>query len=152
MTDYYGQLGLERGVSKSEIKQAYRKLVKQYHPDVNPGNTQAESKFKLIHQAYETLMDDKLREQYDTKLKSNSANASQEFTSRARAKQDHMNGFDTKVNPSVAFDPAKIRAQYEQFFGMTGKKQEADGQAKSGGKNPLDTTDIFNQFFGVRKK
>lgn len=151
MTDYYSQLGLERGVSKNEIKQAYRKLVKQYHPDVNPGNPQAESTFKLIHQAYETLMDDKLREQYDKKLTSNSAKASQEYTSRAQAKQDHMSGFNMKASPSVAFDPAKIRAQYEQFFGITGKKQE-DQEGKTANKNPMDTTDIFNQFFGVRKK
>jgi molecular chaperone DnaJ len=141
MTDYYGQLGLKHDVSKSEIKQAYRKLAKQYHPDVNHGNPQAESKFKLIHQAYETLMDDHLREQYDAKLRANSSNTSQQFKTDAKMEQNEMSGFEDK-----------IKAQYAQFFGMTGKKQQQDGQAKSKGKNPIDTTDIFNQFFGVRKK
>ncbi|MBP1905431.1 molecular chaperone DnaJ [Paenibacillus turicensis] len=141
MTDYYGQLGLKQDVSKSEIKQAYRKLAKQYHPDVNHGNPQAESKFKLIHQAYETLMDDQLREQYDAKLRANLSNTSPQFKTQAKAEQDVLSGFDER-----------IKAQYAQFFGMAGKKQQQDEQTKSKGKNPIDTTDIFNQFFGVRKK
>lgn len=62
--DYYEVLGLTKGASKDDIKSAYRKLAKKYHPDVNkePG---AEEKFKEIQEAYDVLYDDKKREMYD---------------------------------------------------------------------------------------
>lgn len=63
--DYYGVLGLKRGASEAEIKKAFRRLARKYHPDVNPGDKQAEAKFKEIAEAYEVLGDPKNRAQYD---------------------------------------------------------------------------------------
>src|SRR5512143_2844110 len=64
--DYYEVLGVPRGSDEKEIKSAYRKLARKYHPDVNPGDRSAEGKFKEISEAYEVLSDPHKRSQYDT--------------------------------------------------------------------------------------
>lgn len=63
--DFYDILGVKKDASEAEIKKAYRKLAKQHHPDKNPGNKDAESKFKEISQAYAVLSDSEKRAQYD---------------------------------------------------------------------------------------
>ncbi|MCE3230087.1 MAG: molecular chaperone DnaJ [Alphaproteobacteria bacterium] len=63
--DYYELLGVSRSSAADEIKKAYRKLAMKYHPDKNPGNKEAETKFKEISEAYEVLQDDQKRAAYD---------------------------------------------------------------------------------------
>jgi len=63
--DYYDILGVSRTASEKDIKQAYRKLARKYHPDVNPGDTSAEAKFKEVNTAFEVLSDAKKRKAYD---------------------------------------------------------------------------------------
>ncbi len=63
--DYYEVLGVEKGASEDEIKKAYRKIAIKYHPDRNPGDKQAEEKFKEAAEAYNVLHDPKSRQQYD---------------------------------------------------------------------------------------
>lgn len=64
-TNYYDLLGVARDAGDKEIRQAYRRLARQYHPDVNPGDTQAEEKFKEINAAHEVLSDGEKRRKYD---------------------------------------------------------------------------------------
>lgn len=91
--NYYEILGVPRNASNDDVKKAFRKLARQYHPDVNPGDKTAEEQFKDINEAYDTLSDDQKRSEYNRSLlggnrrrppKSNSSNgngtdARQEF-------------------------------------------------------------------------
>jgi len=64
-TRYYEVLGVEKSANDDELKKAYRKLAMQYHPDKNPGNKEAEEKFREATEAYEVLKDSRKRSQYD---------------------------------------------------------------------------------------
>ena len=63
--DYYEILGVNKSANGDEIKKSFRKLAMQYHPDRNPGDKEAEAKFKEINEAYEVLKDEQKRAAYD---------------------------------------------------------------------------------------
>ena len=63
--DYYEVLGVKRGATEQEVKSAYRSLAKEFHPDRNAGDKEAERRFKEVNEAYEVLSDDQKRAAYD---------------------------------------------------------------------------------------
>lgn len=153
MADYYERLGVSRDAVLSEIKAAYRKLAKRHHPDANPGDPQAESRFKEIVEAYETISDTARRAAYDERLLQGNP-ASQSSPGSGNAGPGAQRRTSGGTMGADHYDPARMREQFEQFFAMPRKEKNASepGKEASEGKNPLDTSALFNQFFGYRKK
>ena len=117
-TDYYKTLDVSRSADASEIKKAYRKLARKHHPDVNPGNDDAEKKFKEIQEAYAVLSDSEKKEQYDR--------------------------FGTvDGDPTAGFDPFRRARRRSTWQDSEGVRVDFDGM---GGFQDLG--DIFSQFFG----
>jgi len=65
MADYYSELGIGRDADEKEVRSAFRRLARQHHPDLNPGDEKAEERFKRVNEAYEVLSDDEKRRAYD---------------------------------------------------------------------------------------
>lgn len=121
--DLYDILGVSRSASHEEIKKAYRRLAKQYHPDVNPGNKQAEERFKEASAAFEVLSDEKRRKLYDEfgpdALRSGFDAARAEEVRRWRRQGAPPGGqpfdFGDFATTSEGFDFGSI---FEQIFGQ----------------------------------
>ncbi len=102
MAEYYDILGVEKGASQEEIKKAYRKKALQHHPDRNPGDKEAEKKFKEISEAYEVLSDPQKREMYD------------------RYGKDGMNGFAGARGGRTAGGFSSMEEALRTFMGAFG--------------------------------
>ena len=109
--DYYSLLGVERGATGEEIKRAYRKAVFRYHPDRNPGDTEAAEKFKQVLDGYEILSDKKKRSVYDevTQPPDSEQNVEEESAQPESGKFDDSFGqhfqFNQKYQQAVEPEP-----------------------------------------------
>jgi curved DNA-binding protein len=125
--DYYSVLGVSRSATDLEIKRAYRRLARQYHPDVNPGNREGEERFKEINEAFEVISDPDSRRKYD------------QFGDQWR-NADQINEMRQRGGGGFGFHPGgagggfggNLNEIIGQFFG--------GGRPEGGGGNPLGTT------------
>lgn len=147
MKNLYEILEVAKTAAADEIKKSYRSLAKKYHPDLHPGDKQAEARFKEINEAYATLGDEEKRRRYDEAQQTAStgaypgAVAGQKKSSRA------------PMNPD--FDISNMAQGFESFFGFNPKTGEISNEEKVSGnakkpKNPLDMGDLFKKYMGFK--
>jgi molecular chaperone DnaJ len=135
--DYYKILGVDEKAGGAELKNAYRRLAKQYHPDANPGDKQAEERFKEISEAYEVLNDPKKRQQYDQMRKYG-------FSGQ---------GFGGQGFSGQGFDFSHIDFQNIDFSQFQGFNQRRKSGGSTGGYDFLGGLgNIFSQFFDLGEK
>lgn len=120
-SDYYQTLGVGEEATADEIKRAYRRLVRQHHPDKNPGNAESEEQFKAVQEAYEVLSDPQKRKEYD----------------RAR-----RNPFGPRPGPYGPGDGVSF-----EFTG-TGADAFSDLFGRGAGAEGFDVSDAFSELFG----
>jgi len=113
--DYYNLLGVKRDASEQEIKRAYRKLARQYHPDVNPGDKSAEARFKEINEAYEVLSDKEKRQKYDRY--GDQWQYADQFA-RAGAQQSPFRDFGQGGAEGAQFEEADLESLFGDLFGF----------------------------------
>lgn len=135
--DYYKIMGVEKTASQDEIKRAYRKLAKKYHPDLNPNDEKAQEKFKEVSEANEVLSDEKKRKQYDQMGKYGFSNG-QQFDPSAYGFGGGQGGTYTYSSS----DGTDFSDFFNTIFG--------GGQSSSGGMG-FDIGDLFGGATGGRR-
>lgn len=137
--DYYRVLGVPEQADENQIKQAYRRLAKKYHPDLNPDNLAAEEKFKSVVEAYEVLGDAVKRKEYDLKR------------AKIRDKRQHTTSAAAGT-PDMNIDFGNLSRDMARYFGFSFAKGSTGGGSlkKAGEKNPLDVTEMFEAFMKVK--
>ena len=137
--DYYEILGVSKDASSEEIKKVYRRLARQYHPDLNPGNKEAEEKFKTIGEAYEILSDSSRRSQYDqfSRYWQQNGFAGNKQTPKPK-------GWDSRANArsSQEVDPSQFN-DFESFvnqvIGVSNRKEPKNSPGNTSTSDPFRT-------------
>ena len=131
MTDYYAILGVARDADENDIRARYRKLAKEFHPDLHPGDKEAEARFKEIGEAWAVIGDAESRVKYDSKR----------AQQRTTQKKSHS-------APMGEVDYSKMMSQFDSFFGKSVTMSPGAKQAN----NHIDATGLFEKFMGMGYK
>ncbi|MDO5713504.1 MAG: J domain-containing protein [Tissierellia bacterium] len=127
--DYYKVLGVDKNASEKEIKSAYRKLAKKYHPDLNPGNEKFQEKFKEVNEAYEVLSDPEKKQKYDT------FGSNYDFSQGYNFDPNQYGYSYTSTGGSGDFSDF-----FEMFFGGSG--------TRTGDRRGFNVSDLFSDLGG----
>lgn len=124
--DYYKILGVDKTASADNIKKAYRKLARKYHPDVNPNDKTAESKFKELQEAYDILKDEKKRKEYD-ELGTNYFNFKNAGAGGGPSQGEYYYNYSTGGPSGFNFNAGEAGVNFEDIFSdlfsRSGRKQ-----------------------------
>ncbi|ADY27041.1 chaperone DnaJ domain protein [Deinococcus proteolyticus MRP] len=135
--DYYEVLGVSRSASDSDIKSAYRKLAKQYHPDKNAGDESAAEKFKEIGEAYAVLSDPQKRQAYD------------QFGHTGQVPPGGYPGGGFQGGDFGGFDPSQFSDFFQEMFGGRAAGMGGRGGFTSPDGRPIDLEDLFGGLGGM---
>lgn len=145
MENLYQILGVAEDAPEETLKLAYRRLAKKYHPDAHPDDAACEKKFREINEAYSVLSSLEKRKKYDETLR------------RAGAKDERAfrreSGKSQQGAQAAGVDFSQIHRTFEQFFGFNPETKDVTDEQKlnPGTKNPLDTTELFERFMGIKR-
>lgn len=134
--DYYKTLGVDRGAAEDDIRKAYRKLARKYHPDLNPGDKSAEERFKNVQEAYDVLSDSKKRSMYDQVGFYSDAG----FAAGGAANAGHGAG---RGGPNMDFGGFDFSEMFRDAQAEAERGRRGGGTGGGGGA----FKDIFSQFF-----
>src|ERR1700730_6720669 len=137
--DYYKTLGVDRKASDAEIKSAYRKLARKFHPDVKPNNKEAEAKFKQINEAYQVVSDPEKRKKYDELGADWEHGVSQEEMMRRYAQQRSAAGAGAGFGAAFS-GGGDFSDFFSQFFG--GSARRAGGRSRAGASRGFSNFDF----------
>ena len=145
--DYYNILGIEKGASKEEIKRAFRKLARKYHPDVNPDEAKSGEKFKEINEAYSVLNDDKKREMYDKfGVVDGEPFNYQQYANQAGGQRVYQGPDGTTYYYSTSGGPGGF--DFSDIFGSSSKRGKSRAQNYDFFNDLGDIFDVFSNFGG----
>ena len=148
MSNYYDILGVSKTATADEIKKAYRTLAFKYHPDRNPGNAEAEEKFKQISAAYDVLSDESKRRQYDMGYSTDSYSSSQTTGNQQYQRQyqyTYSNPFGDD-NFWEWFNSAQFRSRNQQTQNTNNYYNQYDYSNRASNE-PETKRDYFSQLF-----
>ncbi len=140
----YVTLGVSQNASQQEIRKSFRALAKKYHPDVNPGNPEAEEKFREINEAYEILSDERKRSKLDQELSGASGAQSENVHTDTRKQKKNTQRYE-------GMNFARFDHMFEDFMGEPFRKEKSK-KANTAQMNYADVSSSFENFFGFKPK